>query len=58
LFQENKSFGASYHLHSSSDVREAMSRTETMLGEQYTAGKRLCNERGIRILHKIKKSLY
>jgi hypothetical protein len=27
LFQENKSFGASYHLHSSSDVREAVSGT-------------------------------
>jgi hypothetical protein len=27
LFQENKSFGASYHLHSSSDVREAVLRT-------------------------------
>ncbi len=27
LFQENKSFGASYHLHSSSDVHEAGSRT-------------------------------
>ncbi len=27
LFQENKSFGVSYHLHSSSDVREAVSRT-------------------------------
>jgi hypothetical protein len=27
LFQKNKSFGASYHLHSSSDVREAMSGT-------------------------------
>jgi hypothetical protein len=27
LFQENKSFGASYHLHSSSDVREVVSRT-------------------------------
>jgi hypothetical protein len=27
LFQENKSFGASCHLHSSSDVREAMSGT-------------------------------
>jgi hypothetical protein len=29
LFQENKSFGASYHLHSSYDVREAVSGTET-----------------------------
>ncbi len=27
LLQENKSFGASYHLHSSSDVREVVSRT-------------------------------
>jgi hypothetical protein len=27
LFQENKSFGASCHLHSSSDVREAVSGT-------------------------------
>jgi hypothetical protein len=27
LFQENKSFGASYHLHSSSDVREVVLRT-------------------------------
>jgi hypothetical protein len=27
LFQENKSFGASYHLHSSSDVHEVVSRT-------------------------------
>jgi hypothetical protein len=27
LFQENKSFGASYHLHSSSDVLEAVSGT-------------------------------
>ncbi len=27
LFQENKSFSVSYHLHSSSDVREAVSRT-------------------------------
>jgi hypothetical protein len=27
LFQENKSFGASYYLHSSSDVREAVSGT-------------------------------
>jgi restriction endonuclease S subunit len=27
LFQENKSFGASYHLHSSSDVCEVLSRT-------------------------------
>jgi hypothetical protein len=26
-FQENKPFGASYHLHSSSDVREVVSRT-------------------------------
>jgi hypothetical protein len=30
LFQENKSFGASYHLHSSSDVREVVSRTILM----------------------------
>jgi hypothetical protein len=29
LFQENKSFGASYHLHSSSDVGEAVSGTST-----------------------------
>jgi hypothetical protein len=29
LFQENKSFGASYHLHSSSDVREAVSGTHS-----------------------------
>jgi hypothetical protein len=27
LFQENKSFSASYHLHSSSDVREVVSGT-------------------------------
>jgi hypothetical protein len=27
IFQENKSFGASYHLHSSSDVHEAVSGT-------------------------------
>ncbi len=27
LFQENKSFGASYHLHSSSDVREVVLST-------------------------------
>jgi hypothetical protein len=27
LFQENKSFGASCHLHSSTDVREVVSRT-------------------------------
>jgi hypothetical protein len=27
LFQENKSFGASYHLHSFPDVREAVSGT-------------------------------
>jgi hypothetical protein len=27
MFQENKSFGARYHLQSSSDVREVMSRT-------------------------------
>jgi hypothetical protein len=27
LFQENKSFGVSYHLHSSSDVCEAVLRT-------------------------------
>jgi hypothetical protein len=30
LFQENKSFGASYHLHSSSDVREVVSRTDSL----------------------------
>ncbi len=28
MFQENKSFGASYHFHSSSDVREVVSRTD------------------------------
>jgi hypothetical protein len=27
LFQENKSFGASYHLHSSSDVQEVVLST-------------------------------
>jgi hypothetical protein len=32
LFQENKSFGASYYLHSSSDVREAVSGTISSLG--------------------------
>jgi hypothetical protein len=31
LFQENKSFGTSYHLHSSSDVREVVSRTITVI---------------------------
>jgi hypothetical protein len=31
LFQEKKSFGASYHLHSSSDVREVVSSTCTDL---------------------------
>ncbi len=30
LFQENKSFGASYHLHPSSDVGEVLSRTGTV----------------------------
>jgi hypothetical protein len=30
LFQENKSFGVSYNLHSSSDVCEAMSRTKIL----------------------------
>ncbi len=33
LFQENKSFGTYYHLHSSSDVREVVSRTILMLSE-------------------------
>jgi hypothetical protein len=32
LFQENKSFGASCHLHSSSDVREAVLETGFYLG--------------------------
>ncbi len=31
LFQENKSFGTHYHLHSCSDVREVVSRTEMNL---------------------------
>jgi hypothetical protein len=30
LFQENKSFGTNYHLHSSSDVREVVSSTVIM----------------------------
>jgi hypothetical protein len=30
LFQENTSFGASYHLHSSSEVRETVSGTHTV----------------------------
>jgi hypothetical protein len=30
LFQENKSFGTYYHLHSSSDVREVVSSTISM----------------------------
>jgi hypothetical protein len=30
LFQENKSFGTSCHLHSSSGVREVVSSTETV----------------------------
>jgi hypothetical protein len=30
LFQENKSFGTHYHLHSSSDVREVVSGTIIM----------------------------
>jgi hypothetical protein len=43
LFQENKSFGASYHLHSSSDVREAVSGTIYFLwhsGTQAAHGQR------------------
>ncbi len=31
LFQENKSFGTDYHLHSSSDVREVVSSIEMFL---------------------------
>jgi hypothetical protein len=43
LFQENKSFGVNYHLHSSSDVREAVSRTIYFLwhpGTQAAYGQR------------------
>jgi hypothetical protein len=43
LFQENKSFGASYHLHSSSDVREVVLRTIYFLwhsGTQAAHGQR------------------
>ncbi len=43
MFQENKSFGVSYHLHSSSDVHEAVSRTIYFLwhpGTQAAYGQR------------------
>jgi hypothetical protein len=43
LFQENKSFGANCHLHSSSDVREAVSGTIYFLwhsGTQAAHGQR------------------
>ncbi len=43
MFQENKSFGASCHLHSSSDVHEAVSRTIYCLlhpGTQAAPGQR------------------
>jgi hypothetical protein len=37
LFQENKSFCTHYHLHSSSDVREVVSRTNTNIpSESFT----------------------
>ncbi len=44
LFQENKSFGVNYHLHSSSDVREAVSRTLPVLVSSYCRWARLLKQ--------------